>query len=181
MKILLVEDNHDIRETLRENLESELFTVDCASNGEDGSYLARTNYYDLIVMDYMMPGRSGLQVCKEIREANRNAPIIMISVCDKVPEKVALLEAGADGDLAVRIDRKRKFPVTSLLRVFGVANDADMKALNKKKKLKKRMGWPFFYKEKYFFKENHFPPAPVRCETLVRERRPAVYFSRYKQ
>lgn len=96
MKILLVEDNPDIRETLRENLESELFTVDSADNGEIGSYMARTNYYDLIVMDYMMPRKNGLQVCKEIREANKNAPIIMISVCDKVPEKVALLEAGAD-------------------------------------------------------------------------------------
>lgn len=96
MKILLVEDNHDIRETLRENLESELFTVDCVDNGESGSYLARTNYYDLIVMDYMLPRRNGLQVCKEIRDANKNAPIIMISVCEKVPEKVALLEAGAD-------------------------------------------------------------------------------------
>ncbi|NBV28660.1 DNA-binding response regulator, partial [bacterium] len=96
MKILLVEDNHDIRETLRENLESELFTVDCVNNGEDGSYLARTNYYDLIIMDYMMPRRNGLEVCKEVREANRNAPIIMISVCDKVIEKVALLDAGAD-------------------------------------------------------------------------------------
>lgn len=96
MKILLVEDNHDIRETLRENLESELFTVDCVDNGESGSYMARTNYYDLIIMDYMLPRRNGLQVCKEIRNANRNAPIIMVSVCDRVPEKVALLEAGAD-------------------------------------------------------------------------------------
>ncbi len=96
MKILLVEDNHDIRETLRENLESELFTVDCVDNGEDGSYLARTNYYDLIIMDYMLPRRSGLQVCKEVRDANKHAPIIMISVCDRVPEKIALLEAGAD-------------------------------------------------------------------------------------
>ncbi len=96
MKILLVEDNHDIRETLRTNLECELFTVDCVNNGEEGSYLARTNYYDLIVMDYMLPRRNGLQVCKEIRHANKNAPIIMISVCDNVPEKVALLEAGAD-------------------------------------------------------------------------------------
>lgn len=96
MKILLVEDNHDIRETLRENLESELFTVDCTDNGECGSYMARTNYYDLIVMDYMMPRKNGLQACKEIRQSNKNAPIIMISVCDKIPEKIALLEAGAD-------------------------------------------------------------------------------------
>lgn len=96
MKILLVEDNHDIRETLRENLESELFTVDCVDNGESGSYMARTNYYDLIVMDYMMPRKNGLQACKEIRQSNKNAPIIMISVCDKIPEKIALLEAGAD-------------------------------------------------------------------------------------
>lgn len=96
MKILLVEDNHDIRETLRENLESELFTVDCTDNGECGSYMARTNYYDLIVMDYMMPRKNGLRACKEIRQSNKNAPIIMISVCDKIPEKIALLEAGAD-------------------------------------------------------------------------------------
>lgn len=109
MKILLVEDNHDIRETLKENLESELFTVDCVNNGEDGSYMARTNYYDLIVMDYMMPRKNGLQVCKEIREAQKNAPIIMISVCDKIPEKVALFEAGADDFL------QKPFSFTELL------------------------------------------------------------------
>ncbi len=96
MKILLIEDNHDIRETLKNNLECELFTVDCADDGEKGSYLARTNHYDLIILDYILPNKNGLQVCKEIRNASRNAPIIMISVCDKVPEKIALLEAGAD-------------------------------------------------------------------------------------
>lgn len=96
MKILLVEDNHDIRETLKKHLESELFTVDSTDNGESGSYLARTSYYDLIILDYMLPRKNGLEVCNEIRCAHKNAPIIMISICAKVPEKVALLEAGAD-------------------------------------------------------------------------------------
>ncbi|MEI8062303.1 MAG: response regulator transcription factor [bacterium] len=96
MKILLVEDNHDIRETLKMNLESEMFTVDCTDNGDSASYLARTNYYDLILLDYMLPNKNGLQVCKEVRTAGKKAPIIIISVCGKVPEKVALLEAGAD-------------------------------------------------------------------------------------
>lgn len=96
MKILLVEDNHDIQEALKRDLESEMFAVDLASNGEVGSFMARTNHYDVILLDYMLPIKSGLDVCREVRNANKHAPIIIISVCDKLKDKVTLLEAGAD-------------------------------------------------------------------------------------
>lgn len=119
MKILLVEDNYDIQDSLKRDLESELFVVDLADNGETGSYLARTNHYDLILLDYMLPEKSGLQVCKEIRGSNRHAPIIMISVCDKLKDKIALLGAGADdyiskpfsfGELLARIKAVSRRP-----------------------------------------------------------------------
>jgi DNA-binding response OmpR family regulator len=96
MKVLLVEDNHDIQEVLKRDLESEMFAVDLASNGEVGSYMARTNHYDVILLDYMLPLKSGLDVCRDVRRANKHAPIIIISVCDKLKDKVTLLEAGAD-------------------------------------------------------------------------------------
>jgi DNA-binding response OmpR family regulator len=96
MKILIVEDNHDIQEALKRDLVSEMFVVDLADNGEVGSYMARTNHYDVILLDYMLPIKSGLDVCRDIRRANKHSPIIIISVCDKLKDKVTLLEAGAD-------------------------------------------------------------------------------------
>jgi DNA-binding response OmpR family regulator len=96
MRVLVVEDDEDIRNMLKMNLESETFSVDTAANGESGSYMARTNDYDLIVMDYMMPKKNGKQVCDEIRAAGKTMPIIMLTVRSSTEAKVELLNAGAD-------------------------------------------------------------------------------------
>jgi len=96
MKILLIEDNHETRELIKQNLENEMFAVDTADNGESGSYYARINSYDLIILDYLLPQKNGLTVCREIRAAHKHTPILVISVQNEVPEKVILLENGAD-------------------------------------------------------------------------------------
>jgi len=96
MKILIVEDDSEIREFLRDGFEAESSTVDCADNGADGSYLARTNEYDIIILDYSLPKKNGGTVCSEIRAAGKMTPIIFLSVIGEIHHKIDSLEKGAD-------------------------------------------------------------------------------------
>ncbi len=100
MRILIIEDNKDIRDLLRVGLETEMFSVDTASDGESGSYTARTNEYDLILLDNALPKKSGVEVCREIRMAGKTIPIILISVKSDPDEKTRLLNTGADDYVA---------------------------------------------------------------------------------
>jgi DNA-binding response OmpR family regulator len=96
MKILFIEDDSSIRNVLRISLESEGHTIDEAVDGAQGSYLARTNEYDLIILDNNLPKKGGKQVCLEIRNENIHTPILMLSAKAEITEKVALFELGAD-------------------------------------------------------------------------------------
>ncbi len=100
MKILIIEDDEYLRLTLKQALEADMFTVDHMPDGVNGSYMARTNVYNLIVIDYILPGKNGLEIVKEIRAAGLQCPIMMISVRGEVEDKVNLLEHGADDYLA---------------------------------------------------------------------------------
>jgi DNA-binding response OmpR family regulator len=100
MRILIVEDDADIADFLKRSLEAELFTVDLARDGEQGSYLARTNSYDLAILDNMMPGKTGTEICQEIRESKKSMPIIMLSVESDPVKKTGVLNLGADDYLA---------------------------------------------------------------------------------
>ncbi len=96
MKILIIEDEKEIRDLLRRGLEGECFAVDEAENGEEGIALALQNDYDLIILDNIMPKKNGLEVCKEIRGNNKSVPIIMLSIKSEVTTKTNLLNAGVD-------------------------------------------------------------------------------------
>lgn len=96
MRILVIDDNKDIRELLKVGLESEMFSVDTAPDGEQGSYLARTNEYDLILLDNVMPKKTGHEVCTDIRNAGKSVPIILMSVKSETDEKIRLLNLGVD-------------------------------------------------------------------------------------
>lgn len=96
MKLLIIEDDSSIRNVLRMSLEASCFAVDTAEDGEEGSYMARTNDYDLIILDNVMPKKLGKKVCQEIRESGKSIPIIMLSMKSEVLEKVAVLDVGAD-------------------------------------------------------------------------------------
>jgi len=96
MRILIVEDEKDISRFLKSGLEAESFVVDVAEDGERGSYFARTNDYDVIVLDNLLPKKMGLQVCEEIRKESISTPILMLSVKSETTTKVDLLNAGAD-------------------------------------------------------------------------------------
>ncbi len=96
MKILVVEDEDGIAALLKAGLESEYFVVDIAEDGEKGSYLGRTNEYDMIILDNMLPKRSGAEVCEDIRKLGITTPIIMLSARAEMGIKVELLNKGAD-------------------------------------------------------------------------------------
>ncbi len=96
MRILVIEDEPDTQDLLRERLQEKGFAVDTAGTGTRGLYYAKTNQYDLILLDYGLPEKNGFAVCEELRSANIHTPIIMISVTDAITHKVRGLTVGAD-------------------------------------------------------------------------------------
>lgn len=96
MRILIIEDEKDINNFIKVSLEGECFAVDSADDGETGSYLARTNDYDIIILDNMLPKKSGIEIIKELRKEGKAVPVIMLSVRSEATTKVDLLNAGAD-------------------------------------------------------------------------------------
>ncbi len=96
MKALLIEDDNSIRNVLRIGLGAKSFAVDEAENGEIGSYMARINQYDVILLDNVLPKKMGREICLEIRNARIETPIIMLSGKSEVLTKIDLLNSGAD-------------------------------------------------------------------------------------
>ena len=97
MRILVIEDNRDILANILDYLELKGFTVDCAQDGLSGMHLALTQTYDLIVLDIMLPGMDGYQLCQKLRqEAGNNTPIIMLTARDALDDRLKGLQAGAD-------------------------------------------------------------------------------------
>jgi DNA-binding response OmpR family regulator len=96
MKILIIEDDVDISSFIKDNLTEDTYSVEIAKDGPDGSFLARTNYYDIIIMDYSLPSKDGVLVCEEIRSSGVETPIIFLTVHTDIKKKVKALEKGAD-------------------------------------------------------------------------------------
>jgi len=97
MHLLLIEDNNDLAIELADFLESHGHTIDAAADGVTGLHLAVTNDYDVIVLDLMLPGLDGLEVCRRLRsDAGRWTPIIMLTARDTLEDRLAGFEQGAD-------------------------------------------------------------------------------------
>lgn len=96
MRILIVEDDPQINNFLTASLRSEYFLVDSVQDGEKGLYLAQTNEYDLIILDYILPHVTGLEICEKLRQNEIASPIIGLSVKSDIANKVQFLNAGAD-------------------------------------------------------------------------------------
>ena len=95
--LLLVEDHHDIAEMVVAYLERRDYAVDYAADGITGLHLAVSNHYDAIILDLMLPGLDGLELCKKLRtDARRDVPILMLTARDTLDDKVHGLDAGAD-------------------------------------------------------------------------------------
>jgi DNA-binding response OmpR family regulator len=96
INILVAEDDTNIRNGLTDTLESEGYQVAVASDGEQALKLFARQHFDLILLDIMMPGRSGYDVCRAIREQNKSVPIIMLTAKGEEVDKVVGLQLGAD-------------------------------------------------------------------------------------
>jgi DNA-binding response OmpR family regulator len=96
VRILLVEDELDAARMLAKGLREQTYAVDVAADGDAGAYQASVNDYDLIILDCMLPSKSGYAVCREIRAAGSSVPILMLTARDAVQDRVAGLDAGAD-------------------------------------------------------------------------------------
>ncbi len=97
MKILVIEDNKDILINVVDYLSIKGYDVDCAQNGITGLNLATENFYDLIVLDIMLPGMDGLEVCKLLRsDPRKTVPIIMLTARDSIDDRIAGFKTGAD-------------------------------------------------------------------------------------
>lgn len=96
MRLLLVEDDRKAARILKKGFEEEGFVVDIAPSGDDGNYLVSINSYDTIVLDWLLPGKSGIEMCRELRARGISTPILMLTAKDALQDRVAGLDAGAD-------------------------------------------------------------------------------------
>jgi len=96
MRILIVEDEPGIFNFLQQGLEEESFSVDIAENGNKGLQLALSGDYDLLLLDWMVPGISGIEVCRQFRKEFKDTPVIFLTAKDTVDETIFGLQAGAN-------------------------------------------------------------------------------------
>src|SRR5919109_3580684 len=96
MRVLIVEDHVKMAGLIRRGLRKEGMAVDVAGNGEDALWRAEATEYDAVILDVMLPGMDGFEVCRRLRDAEVWAPILMLTARDAVRDRVAGLDAGAD-------------------------------------------------------------------------------------
>lgn len=138
-KILIIEDDKKISRYLQLELEHEGYFVDTASDGIKGVELFEKNFYNLILLDLMLPIVSGEEVCQNIREKS-DVPIIIITAKDKIFSKVNLLDLGADdyitkpfiieelfARIRVALRNKKEFNETNALNYCGIKIDLEKK------------------------------------------------------
>ncbi len=96
MKVLIIEDDLDISSGLSTALKREGYYPEVAHNGLEGEELALMNSYGIILLDLMLPGKSGVEICKSIRQAGIKTPVLMLTARDQVEDRVSGLDTGAD-------------------------------------------------------------------------------------
>src|SRR3989442_15538572 len=96
MRVLVVEDEVKMARAIRRGLEQEGYAVDMAADGHDGLHLGTEHDYDAIVLDVMLPGANGFEVCQGLRALGRWSPILMLTARDGVDDRIRGLDAGAD-------------------------------------------------------------------------------------
>jgi len=96
MRILVVEDNKRLSDSLRRTLEDDGYAIDAACDGLDGEEMALMGTYDVIILDIMLPEKDGLTVCRDIRNKRINTPVLMLTARDALDDRVSGLDSGAD-------------------------------------------------------------------------------------
>jgi len=143
LKLLIVEDDENILSLLKDGFEEENYIVDVAMDGEDAHYLAQVNNYDTIILDWMLPIQSGIEVLQNLRDDNINTPVIMLTAKDEIKNKVEGLKCGADDYLAkpfsfeelqARVEalyRRISFNGSNKIQIQNITIDTDKKIVQK--------------------------------------------------
>lgn len=122
MRILIVEDEFNLADVIASRLRKEKYIVDISTDGDDGSYKAMTNIYDLIILDVMLPYKDGFTILKELKENNIKAQVIMLTAMDGIDDKLNGFKGGADDyltkpfhleELVARVNIKLKKDINS--------------------------------------------------------------------
>ncbi len=141
MKILLVDDEVALTESLSQVLRREGYEVDIATNGEQGEQLATTGDYNLLILDWMLPHRSGLDICRSLRNSQLATPVLFLTAKDTLDDRVMGLDSGAD-DYMIKPFELREFlaRVRALLRRFSTAHHSVLQVEDLRLDLDNQMG-----------------------------------------
>ncbi len=128
-RILIIEDEPDMRRGLQDNLEFEDYEIESTGNGNEGLRLAQKEHFDLILLDLMLPGMDGMEVCRKLKESGSTIPIVMLTARGAESDKVEGLLTGADDYITkpfslkellarIKVILRRTQPHTSSLHEF---------------------------------------------------------------
>lgn len=104
MRVLFAEDETQLRESVARGLREASYVVDLAANGTEALALGMVHDYDVVILDILMAGADGLEVCRAMRAAERSVPILMLTALDSVEQRITGLDAGADDYLTKPFD-----------------------------------------------------------------------------
>lgn len=131
MRILVVEDEHKIANAIKKGLQHESYAVDIVHEGIEGYDLASSEQYDVIILDIMLPGMDGIELCKKLRKQHIHIPILMLTAKGQIEDKVTGFNTGADdyltkpfafAELLVRIKALTRRPKSSIGTVLSIAD-----------------------------------------------------------
>jgi DNA-binding response OmpR family regulator len=143
MKILIVEDDENILSLLQRGFEEEGYIIDSSSDGEEAEYLIVTNSYDIIILDWMLPSKNGIEILQSIRKKNITTPVIMLTAKDEIDNRVLGLTSGADDYMckpfsfkelqarAIALYRRSSSINSNIINIKNLLIDLDAKSVKK--------------------------------------------------
>jgi two-component system copper resistance phosphate regulon response regulator CusR len=143
VKVLVIEDDPTVGQFVKRGLEEQRWSVDLVADGEEGEALARSQLYDLVVLDMRLPGRSGLDVLRNLRARGFERPVLVLTAQDAIDAKVETLRAGADDyvtkpfafeELLARVEalaRRPRVLATPVLKVADLEVDLDAREVRR--------------------------------------------------
>ncbi len=146
MKVLIVEDDKKIANFLQKGLKEEYYKVDLTRDGFEAVYLAQVNQYDVIILDVLLPGIDGFEVCKVLRQKLIQTPIIMLTARDSISDKVMGLNYGANDYLTkpfsfeellarIKVQLRKQNGITNIILVKDLEIDTNQRRVTRNGKL----------------------------------------------